>query len=207
VPSGKPGEHRTGARAYFRCVRRCARGHDRAAGRQHGLFALHARADHCLARGAPQPKTFRRLRRWPWRSPSCYPARSCPAGDYPSAHEYPEGYFVAAADIKESAQLYLGDHHDPFDPAVAPLRAASLSGLAPAVIGVAELDPLRDQGLAYADALRAAGADVFARSYPGLIHAFGAMYHIARAADAALDELARELVARVPALQADGKGR
>jgi hypothetical protein len=30
------------------------------------------------------------------------------------------------------------------------------------------------------------------------------MYHIARAADTALDELARELVARVPALQADG---
>ena len=130
-----------------------------------------------------------------------------PAGDYPSAHEYPEGYFVSMADIAESAQLYLGDHGDPFDPAIAPLRAADLSGLAPAIIGVAELDPLRDQGLAYAAALRAAGIDVFARSYPGLIHAFGAMYHIAPAADAALDELARELVARVPVLQAEGNGR
>jgi hypothetical protein len=46
-----------------------------------------------------------------------------------------------------------------------------------------------------------------ARSYPGLIHAFGAMYHIAQAADAALDELAGELVARVPAFQGDGRGR
>jgi acetyl esterase len=130
-----------------------------------------------------------------------------PAGDYPSAREYPEGYFLSAADVEETAQLYLGDHDDPFDPAVAPLRAADLSAVAPAVIGVAELDPLRDQGLAYAGALRAAGVDVFARSYPGLIHAFGAMYHISEAADAALDELARELVARVPALQAEGQVR
>jgi acetyl esterase len=130
-----------------------------------------------------------------------------PAGDYPSAQEYAEGYFLSAADIEESSQLYLGDHDDPFDPAIAPLRAADLSGLAPAVIGVAEFDPLRDQGLAYGDALRAAGVDVFARSYPGLIHAFGAMYHIATAADAALDELARELAARVPALQAGRQGR
>jgi len=127
-----------------------------------------------------------------------------PAGDYPSAHEYSEGYFISAADITETARLYRGDHPNPFDPAIAPLHAKDLSGLAPAVIGVAELDPIRDHGLAYGDALRAAGVDVFTRSYPGLIHAFGAMYHLSQVADRALDELAREVVARVPALQADG---
>ncbi len=33
-------------------------------------------------------------------------------------------------------------------------------------------DPLRDEGLAYADRLRADGVDVVYREYPGQIHAF-----------------------------------
>jgi acetyl esterase len=122
------------------------------------------------------------------------------AGDYPSRHEYSEGYLVTVKDIAVSAQVYLGDH-----PAlvttqdVAPIRATDLGGLAPAVIGVAHADPLRDEGLAYARALAAAGVDVFACDYEGMIHTFAAMFAISDGADRALTELLGQFSKKIAA--------
>ncbi|MCW2651844.1 MAG: acetyl esterase [Mycobacterium sp.] len=53
-------------------------------------------------------------------------------------------------------------------------------------------DPLRDEGLAYADELAAASVDVFAKNYPGMIHTFASLYAISGGADQALGELLKE---------------
>jgi acetyl esterase len=53
-----------------------------------------------------------------------------------------------------------------------PLLAPRHEGLAPAWIGLAECDPLADEGRLYADKLRQAGVPVAVRVWPGVIHDF-----------------------------------
>lgn len=122
------------------------------------------------------------------------------AGDYPSRHENGDSYLLTRDDIVTSARNYLGNRSELLDCAdVAPIRATDLRGLAPAVIGVAHHDPLRDEGLAYATKLAASGVDVFAKDYPGLIHTFASLYAISVAADQALRELLTEFARRARA--------
>jgi acetyl esterase len=123
------------------------------------------------------------------------------AGHYPSRHENGGGYLLTLDDIVISAQNYLGDRSELLGSAdVAPIRATDVRGLAPAVIGVAHHDPLRDEGLAYANKLAAAGIDVFVKDYPGMIHTFASLYAISAGANQALQELLKEFRrrARIP---------
>jgi len=102
-----------------------------------------------------------------------------PGGEYASRGENAEGYFLTARDMAWFFEQYTGLQPDSAeaqrlveDPRIAPLRTADLAGLAPAVIATAEYDPLRDEGVAYAAALVAAGVPVWHRTYEGLIHGF-----------------------------------
>ncbi len=54
----------------------------------------------------------------------------------------------------------------------APLLADDHAGVAPAWLGLAEIDPLVDEGVAYADALRMAHVPVDLEIYPGVVHGF-----------------------------------
>jgi acetyl esterase/lipase len=65
---------------------------------------------------------------------------------------------------------HYADDVDRAQPKASPIRAADLSGLPPAMIITGEFDPLRDEGIAYADALRAAGVPVQHVAAHGHIH-------------------------------------
>ena len=69
-------------------------------------------------------------------------------------------------------RAYLGGDLDTDDPRAVPLRARDLSELAPARIVTAEYDPLRDDGIAYAGRLAAAGTPVEHWNAPHLTHGF-----------------------------------
>ncbi len=92
--------------------------------------------------------------------------------DLPSMREN-EGYFLGRWDMAVTASIYnpAGDHAT--DPLAWPYHASNdnLSGLPPHVISVNELDPLRDEGLAYHHKLLAAGVRSVGRIVVGTSHA------------------------------------
>ena len=90
---------------------------------------------------------------------------------------------------------YLPDAEDAQNAYASPLLAADLSGLPPATIIQAEIDPLQSQGTAYAEALTAAGVGVTATLYPGVTHEFFGMGSVIDTAKAAEQEAAQALLA------------
>jgi acetyl esterase len=79
---------------------------------------------------------------------------------------------------------------DGLHPDASPLRAPDLAGVAPALVQVAELDPLLSEGEAYAARLAEAGVPVILTRYDGMIHGFIRMPALVAEADFSLGEIA-----------------
>lgn len=92
--------------------------------------------------------------------------------DRDSHRENADGPIITVASMPQVNAMYCPNPQDMDNPLAAPLRAARHDGLPPAFIAVAEHDPLRDEGLAYADVLQRAGVDVELDRGPGLIHGY-----------------------------------
>ncbi len=115
---------------------------------------------------------------------------------HPSIDENAEGYLLTKADMEWFRGHYLGgDAGGWTDPRVSPLLAPddAFSGLPPALVITAEYDPLRDEGEAYAERLRAAGVTATATRYDGVIHGFFSMGDMVPEGKAAIDEAAEAL--------------
>ena len=121
--------------------------------------------------------------------------------DTPSYKQYAEGHFLTknmmswfwdsyTTDAKQRAEIY-----------ASPLRAtqAQLTGLPPALVQTAGLDVLRDEGEAYARKLDAAGVDVTAVRYNGMIHDYGLLNPLSNIPEvkAAMRQAAGELKAHL----------
>jgi acetyl esterase len=91
--------------------------------------------------------------------------------DWPSVREF-SGYFVVTEDIRWFMNHYLRSPDDASNQYAFPMNAKDLRGLPPALVIVAEMDPLRDQGEAYATRLRGAGVPTTLSRYDGVTHVF-----------------------------------
>jgi len=92
--------------------------------------------------------------------------------DTDSHRVYADGPLLTKALIDYFFAGYVRSPADREDWRFAPLLADDLEGVAPAWIGLAECDPVVDEGIAYADRLRAAGVPVDLEIYRGVIHEF-----------------------------------
>lgn len=101
---------------------------------------------------------------------------NCPSTDnprnsssHPSYDKYSSGYFLTKAFCEYYIKAFAPD--EPLDnPEIAPLRRKDLSGLPPALIFTVEFDVVRDEGIEYAQRLRAAGVPVEQKCFGGQIH-------------------------------------
>jgi len=89
----------------------------------------------------------------------------------PSYQEFAEGYGLTRADMEWYGRHYVRTEADTNEPYASVLRA-DLRGLPPAFVITAECDPLRDDGEAYAEKLRALGIAARYKRYAGMFHGF-----------------------------------
>jgi acetyl esterase len=152
---------------------------DSAGGNLAAVVALHTRGD-----AAP-----------PALQVLVYPATDL-TRSLPSHRTFAEGYFLT----RRSTTYYLDHYIDEADrrhPDASPLFAPDLGGAARALVYTAGFDPLRDEGLAYADRLKEASVWTRYQELPGLLHGFANMTGLIDAARYAMSEvfadIAREL--------------
>jgi acetyl esterase len=102
-----------------------------------------------------------------------YPAVDARMPDEGSYRTYAEGHFLTARDMAYFFDTY-APGVDRSDVRLSPAAASptDLAGLPSATVITAECDPLHDEGVAYANALAAAGVPVVSVTFDGLVHPF-----------------------------------
>lgn len=126
-----------------------------------------------------------------------YPAVNPPALKwFDSYDENSEGYLLETAAMEWYYEQYVrpSDWRNAY---AFPLNATDLSDLPPATILTAGFDPLRDEGMAYADRLEKAGVSVERFHYEQQIHGFLSLYEYISAGREALEDVADEIASAV----------
>lgn len=111
----------------------------------------------------------------------------------PSRQANAEGYLLEGETIDWFFGHYVGTDSNMSDVRASPLLAKDLGGLPPAYVMLAGFDPLHDEGLQYAEKLRAAGVKVAVADYPELVHTFVYLQSILPQAREAMKQAAAAL--------------
>lgn len=122
-----------------------------------------------------------------------YPVTTASFGDLPSHERFGRGYILSAKAMQSFSRQYFGPSERAPDFRGAPLLADDFSSLPPALVLVGAYDALRDDGVAYADAMSEDGVQVTLVEYQGLSHGFLNMASFLTAGRLALRQLGATL--------------
>lgn len=121
-----------------------------------------------------------------------YPVLTARQG-LPSMREHANAPMMTVAGLTKSLAGFLPQPAQRHDPCAMPLEAEDFTGLAPALVLVARVDPLCDHGLAYVDALAAAGGVARAWMGEGMVHSSLRAFGVAEV-EQAWDQMAAQLL-------------
>lgn len=141
-----------------------------------------------IARDAGGPKIAAQL--------LVYPVVDARMG-HPSIKSNGKGYILTEELMRWFLDHYKSKEEDVLHPQMSPLLAEDLSNLPPALVQVADLDPLRDEGLAYAKQLKENGNEVQLTNYTGLVHSFFSMPGLCSRCTDAYTEIQEYLAVRL----------
>ncbi len=113
--------------------------------------------------------------------------------DNASLRDNATGYFLTLPAYHKMCLWYQAEREQWADPRLSPQHASHHRALPPCLVQTAEFDPLRDEGQAYAETLRAAGVAVEHHCYTGMIHGFARMGGQIDKGKTALDDAALAL--------------
>jgi len=122
---------------------------------------------------------------------------------WPSHEERGAGYTLDLEFVRWSFSNYLPAGHGLEDPYLLPLAASDLAGLAPTLVFTAEFDPLRDEGIAFAERLAAAGVTVEHVHVEDQMHGFLLLDRAVARAGTLIDRLADALADRASPVAVD----
>ncbi len=112
---------------------------------------------------------------------------------------FASGFFLTARSMRWFIDHYTPEPEMRTDPRASPLLRPKLEGLCPACVVVAGFDPLRDEGIAYAERLRDAGVNVQLVVEPSAVHGFLSTAPLLEIGRRGLDTGARALRAALAA--------
>jgi acetyl esterase len=104
-------------------------------------------------------------------------------------------YFLSTETMRWFWNQYLGGCPREDAPLALVLHTEDLEGVAPATVITAQYDPLRDEGVAYAEKLAGAGVPVDAAVAPGMIHGFFSLFEAVPDANQWIDRSGKNLAA------------
>lgn len=110
-----------------------------------------------------------------------------------SYRRFARGYWLEIETLQWMYANYLSSEQERFDWRFALLQTKDLSNLPPALIVLAEYDPLIDEGISYAARLQAAGVTTLLNIYPGMVHDFARLGGIVDEAQRVRKDIARAL--------------